>query len=124
MPATKILVIDDDPDIQAILRVALEREGYQVAAAMDAMQGPMSARKENPQLIILDIMMPAGGGAAVFQRLKQNSFTMNIPVLIYSAVSPEQIRQALPLAGSTTVLTKPQEMDNLLAEVKKLLPSS
>jgi two-component system alkaline phosphatase synthesis response regulator PhoP len=118
----KILIIDDDPDVQAILRTMLERDGYQVVAALDAMQGPMVTRKESPDLIILDIMMPAGGGAAVFQRLRQNTLTSHIPILIYSAVPSEQIRHVLPQAAAAPVLTKPVDLERLTAEVKKLLP--
>ena len=118
----KILVIDDDPDVQAILRTMLERSGYQVVAALDAMQGPMMTRRESPDLIILDIMMPAGGGAAVFQRLRQNTLTSHIPILIYSAVPSDQIRHVLPQADGVPVLTKPADLDLLTTEVKKLLP--
>jgi DNA-binding response OmpR family regulator len=122
MPAKKILVVDDDPDVQSILRTLLEKEGYHVVSALDAMQGPMLARKESPNLIILDIMMPAGGGASVFQRLRQNTLTMSIPIIIHSAVQDDQIRRTLPSVGSTPILTKPVPMETLLAEVRKLLP--
>jgi CheY-like chemotaxis protein len=122
MAPKKILVIDDDHDVQSILRTLLEKEGYQVASALDAMQGPMLARKESPNLIILDIMMPAGGGASVFQRLRQNTLTTNIPIIIHSAVPADQIRQTLPAAAGTPVLTKPVPTETLLTEIRKLLP--
>ena len=122
MAPKKILVIDDDHDVQSILRTLLEKEGYQVASALDAMQGPMLARKESPNLIILDIMMPAGGGASVFQRLRQNTLTTNIPIIIHSAVPADQVRQTLPAAADVPVLTKPVPAETLLAEIRKLLP--
>ena len=118
----KILIIDDDPDVQSILRATLEKEGFRVASALDAMQGPMLARKEAPDLIILDIMMPAGGGTSVYQRVRQNTLTKAIPILIHSAVPADQIRKNLPEAAASPVLTKPQDLTTLLGEIKKLLP--
>jgi len=59
---SKILIIDDDPDIVKLLRFKLSQEGYKVIAAVDAYNGIQSARREKPDLIILDIMLPAGGG--------------------------------------------------------------
>jgi DNA-binding response OmpR family regulator len=118
----KILIVDDDPDIQAILRTALEKEGYRVASALDAMQGPMLARKEAPNLIILDIMMPAGGGGSVYQRLRQNTNTMSTPIIIYSAVPQDQIRNLLPPGVTVPILTKPQDLQTILGEIRKLLP--
>jgi DNA-binding response OmpR family regulator len=117
----KILIVDDDPDIQSILKTVLEREGYAVVSALDAMQGPMLARRESPNLIILDIMMPAGGGISVFQRLRQNTLTTAIPIIIYSAVPQEQIQRNIGNA-TTPILTKPADAAKILAEIKKLLP--
>ena len=69
MPSTKkVLVIDDDPDIQAILRTTLERAGYEVASAMDALQGTTLARKEAPALIIRPNMI----SAATKKRVRHN----------------------------------------------------
>ena len=111
---------DQEPARGAILRATLGKAGYQVVTALDAMQGPMQARKEKPDLVILDIMMPAGGGFSVFERLRQNNLTMTIPILIYSAVPPDQLRLKLP--EGTPILTKPQDLEKILGEIKKLLP--
>jgi DNA-binding response OmpR family regulator len=119
MAGAKILIIDDDPDIQAILRACLSKAGYQVSSAMDAMQGTMMARKDPPALVFLDVMMPAGGGMSVFDRLRQNSNTLSVPIIIYSAVPIEQLRQKVP--PDVPILTKPQNLENILAEVKKVI---
>jgi DNA-binding response OmpR family regulator len=119
--AKKVLVVDDDSDIQAILRASLEKHGYEVASALDAMQGPMIAQRIKPDLVILDIMMPAGGGLSVLSRLRQNMNTMSVPILVYSAVPPEQIRETRPDTANLQVFTKPQDMTALLDEVRKKL---
>ena len=117
----KILVIDDDRDVQTILRTAFERAGYTVFSALDAMQGPMQAQKVNPDLIVLDVMMPAGGGKAVYARLKQAVKTASIPVLIYSAMPRDQILKEMPVGDSPFVLSKPAALDRILALVAKAL---
>ena len=117
----KILVIDDDRDVQTILRTAFERAGYTVFSALDAMQGPMQARQMNPDLIVLDVMMPAGGGKAVYARLKQAAKTASIPVLIYSAMPRDQVLKEIPVGDSPLVLSKPAPLDKMLALIAKVL---
>ncbi len=117
----KILLIEDDPTIQAIVKRILTKEGFEVAIACDAMQGPMMARKNPPHLIILDLMMPAGGGASVLTCLRQMANLRSIPVLIYSARPREEIILEIPEDGFTKVLRKPASPAELLAAVKSLL---
>lgn len=117
----KILVIDDDRDVQMILRTALEKAGYQVTSALDGMQGPMIARQTNPDLIILDVMMPAGGGKAVYERLKQSAKTAAIPILIYSAMPRDQVLKEIPVPDGPLIVAKPTPLDRLLALVQKTL---
>jgi DNA-binding response OmpR family regulator len=120
----KILIVDDDPNVQVILKVTLEKAGYQTASAMDAMQGPMLARTFKPDLVILDIMMPAGGGVSVYRRLKQNTITMTIPVLIHSSVLPEVLRDSLPEIDDIPSIQKPADLTQLLALVAEIVPAS
>ena len=118
----KILIVDDDPNVQVILKVTLEKAGYQTASAMDAMQGPMLARTFKPDLVILDIMMPAGGGVSVYRRLKQNTITMT--VLIHSSVLPEVLRDSLPEIDDIPSIQKPADLTQLLALVAEIVPAS
>jgi DNA-binding response OmpR family regulator len=125
MPEKKmVLIIDDDPNVHMILKMTLERAGYDSASAMDAMQGPMLARNLKPDLIILDIMMPAGGGVSVYRRLKQNTITMNIPVIIYSSVLPEALRESLPEIDEIPSLQKPADLTQFLEFVSQFAPLS
>ena len=117
----KILVIDDDRDIQIILCKALERGGYEVISARDAMQGPMLARQQLPDLIILDVMMPAGGGKAVYARLKQSRHTTHIPILIYSAMPRNQVLTEMSVPDGPLIVTKPATIERILALVGNTL---
>jgi CheY-like chemotaxis protein len=118
----KVLIIDDDANVHVILKLTLEKAGYQTASAMDAMQGPMMAKNLKPDLIVLDILMPGGGGVAVYRRLKQNTFTMNIPVILHSSTPQEAVRDALPEIEELPYLQKPADLTQLLALAAQFAP--
>ena len=120
----KILVIDADKNVQTPLRICLETGGYQVYSALDAAQGFGMVRNLKPDLIVLDIKMPAGGGQSVFDRVKMSNMTMHIPILIYTSTSRDEIEQKIPAIGATPVLPKDASPADILAEVKKLLSDS
>lgn len=98
----KILVIDDEPSIVAYLMAVLEDEGYETCSATDAEQGLALARREAPDLITLDIMMPRRSGIALYQDLKLDSVLQYIPVIFVSAFSrtndfrPASFRKMVP----------------------------
>ena len=119
----KILIVDDDPNVHVILKVTLEKAGYRTASALDAMQGPMMARNFKPDLLILDIMMPAGGGVSVYNRLKQNAQTMTIPVIIHSSVLPEVLRDSLPEIDDIPFIQKPADLTQLLTLIAEFVPA-
>jgi CheY-like chemotaxis protein len=89
---------------------------------MDAMQGPMMARNFKPDLIILDIMMPAGGGVMVYRRLKQNTQTMSIPVIVHSSTLQEAIRDSMPEIDEIPMVQKPADLTQLLALIAQFVP--
>jgi len=117
----KILVVEDEPNIQLLLRTNLEKAGYQVFSAIDALQGLTLARQVVPNLIILDLMMPAGGGESVFERVKMISMTMHIPIIIYSASPRAEIEHKIPDLQDTEIISKPASPSEVVAAVKKLL---
>lgn len=123
MAGKKILVIDDDKNIHAALRAILAVGGHQVISALDAMQGVMMARQMRPDLIVLDINMPAGGGLSVFERLHALSGTFQIPILIYTAVPLDKIRAKIPEAPDVFLLAKPASPEHILTAVARFLPS-
>jgi two-component system chemotaxis response regulator CheY len=119
--AKKVLVVDDDRLIQSFLKVLFEKAGYQVTPAVDAMQGLMVARKVSPDLIVLDIAMPGGGGYHVFERLRKIAGTIETPVLIHSAIAKQEVEKRIPEGPRVVFLSKPCLPDDILAAAGKLL---
>ncbi len=121
MAGKSILIIDDERDIHRALKAVLESAGYTVASALDTMQALMIARQVKPDLVILDIQMPGGGGLKVYERMRINSNFVMTPILIYSAVPLADIERQIPQHPNTSLLAKPAHPPVILAAVQKLL---
>lgn len=121
MPGKKILLVEDDRTVQLLLKTVLEKAGYQVFPALDAMQGIMLARQQQPDLIVLDMMMPAGGGASVLDRVRTLTQTMSTPVLVYSAMAEDELAKKVQAGPLTKVLRKPAPPAEVLAAVQALI---
>ncbi len=117
----RILVVDDDPIIVRLLHPHLKRAGYEVLAASDALQGIQSAIRECPDLILLDLQMPAGGGAGVFEALQKNVRTSLIPIIFVTAVTDGEVREACLASGAADFITKPVDPSDLLRRVRRAL---
>jgi len=87
MVKKKILVVDDEEDVARALKIRLKANGYHVVLASDSVQAFSMANKEKPNLIILDIMIPGGGGFVVAERLKQSTATHDIPIIFLTGIS-------------------------------------
>jgi len=124
MTKKKILVVDDEKDFVAMLKLRLEANGYEVIPAFDGIQGVMSAKRKKPDLILLDVMMPAGGGYLVCERLKMSSETWSIPIIFLTAKSQPEDEAKAYSVGAKYYLTKPYEPKVLLAMVKRALEPS
>jgi two-component system, OmpR family, alkaline phosphatase synthesis response regulator PhoP len=116
-----ILIIDDERDIHRALKAVLEAAGYTVSSALDSMQALMTARQVRPDLVILDIQMPGGGGFKVYERMRMNNNFVMTPILIYSAVPLDEIKRQIPDHANTVLLPKPAQPSEILAAVQKLL---
>ena len=124
MVKKKILVIDDMPNIVTMVKARLEASGYEVITALDGQQGLTYANAEKPDLIILDIVMPAGGGYSVYTRLRMSPKTRSVPVIFFTAKDkPEDVDRAYKL-GAEYFVKKPYKPEMLLGTVKKVLESS
>ena len=119
-PRKKVLVIDDDKTVHSILKLALEKAGYQVFGALDAMQGMMMAKQLRPELIVLDMMMPAGGGFAVFERLQMMSGTFQVPFLIYSSMPGSEIMKKIQEGPTVKILSKTARTEEVVAAANEL----
>jgi CheY-like chemotaxis protein len=111
-----VLVVDDDPDIVDFLHVALEGLGYRVLSALDGCALSL-ARKDPPDLILLDLLMPGMDGVEVSQRLRAHPTTANIPIVIMSA--HERLLSSAPSIAADDRLPKPFELDDLYNTVAR-----
>src|SRR5262245_10428163 len=121
MPAKRVLVIDDERPIQALLKAVFEKEGYRVTSAVDALQGPLMAKQLQPDLVVLDIGLPGGGGFKVFERLRMMKETTGIPVLIYSGTARDKVLEQIGEGPDVAILAKPAQPEELLTAAKRLL---
>lgn len=117
----RILVIDDDAAIAELVSVNLEMAGYDVNQAGDGIKGQALAVQLLPDLIMLDLMLPKVDGLTVCQRLRRDRRTADIPVLMLTALSQTQDKVDGFNAGADDYLTKPFELDEMLARVRALL---
>ena len=120
-PLQKVLVIDDEENIIEFVKLGLRYEGFQVESAPDGEQGITMAQRINPELIILDVMMPGIDGIEVCQRLRTNPTTRDIPILMLNAKDAVQDRIGGLDAGADDYLTKPFDFDELLARMRAIL---
>jgi DNA-binding response OmpR family regulator len=120
----KILIVDDERDIVKAVMIRLQGAGYEVVTAFDGAQGVFMAHKEKPDLIILDIRMPAGNGFSVAQRLKRSMHTFTIPVIFLTG-SPEKNAEKKAMAlGARFYIKKPYDPEELLDAIKRALEES
>ncbi|MGE0454932.1 MAG: response regulator [Vicinamibacteria bacterium] len=113
--------MDDVREIHILLRGVLETAGHKVFSALDTLQATKMARELLPDLVILDIAMPGGGGYVAFERLRTLQGTARIPVLIYSAKPREEVTQKIPEASDVRFLSKPCGPQELTDAVERLL---
>lgn len=118
---SKILVVDDDEAINELIKINLELFGYDVICAYDGIQGYTLAKQELPDLIILDVMMPDVDGYTVAKRVRENTFTKAIPILMLTALNMIEDKVKGFDIGVDDYLVKPFEMEELKVRVRALL---
>jgi diguanylate cyclase (GGDEF)-like protein len=117
-----VLVVDDDPDKSSLLEVALGMEGYDVRTATNGLEALAVVESYQPDLIITDVMMPEMNGYELARRIRENSQTRFIPVILQSAarIEPEDFRLGAEV-GALGFITDPTDIDLLLARTRTLL---
>ena len=116
--AAKVLVVEDDKNLLEAIRYNLSRESYQVVAALDGAEALEIARRETPELIILDLMLPRLSGLEVCRILRNE---MTVPILMLTAKAEEVDRVVGLEIGADDYMTKPFSMRELLARVRAML---
>jgi DNA-binding response OmpR family regulator len=116
----RVLLVDDDPEIIEAIRYALESRGYQIFIARDGNQGLAMAEREDPDLVILDMMMPKRSGFLVLEKLRR---TREIPVRVIMITANEGARHKAyaEMLGVDDYIRKPFAMDKLVDAVERLL---
>ena len=121
MAKPKILVVEDEPDILEVMQYNLEREGYKVVACRNGEQGLSRIRTDNPDLVILDLMLPGMDGVEVCRQVKSDPVTRSIPIIMVTAKAAESdIVLGLGI-GADDYLGKPFSPRELIARVKVVL---
>src|ERR1700738_2734150 len=117
----KILIVDDAPDIRKGMNVRLKANHYYTFFAADAFSSMVEARKHEPDLIILDLGLPAGDGFIVMERLKKIPALAVIPIIVISARDVRANQERALKAGAQAFLQKPVDDAELLAVIRQAL---
>ena len=121
MAKSKILIIEDEPDILEVIQYNVEREGHKVIACRDGEQGLSRIRTEDPDLVILDLMLPGMDGTELCQQVKSDPVTRGIPIIMVTAKGEESdVVLGLGL-GADDYITKPFSPRELMARVNVTL---
>lgn len=119
----RILVVEDEKDMAALVRFRLEANGYEVSVAHDGQEALTKARHDRPDLIVLDLMLPKMSGYEVCAMLKQDSNYKSIPIVVFTARAQDADKKLAFSMGADEYLTKPFEPEILLEKIKKILGS-
>ena len=119
----KILAVDDESNIVRLVQVNLERAGYTVVTANDGKEALQKVQDENPDLVVLDVMMPYMDGFEVLQTLRRNPATRDIPVIMLTAKAQDADVFKGWQSGVDCYLTKPFNPMELLSFVKRIFDS-
>lgn len=123
-PRERILVVDDEPDIVALVVYHLAKEGYRVSSASSGSEALATARRERPALIVLDLMLPGLSGFEVLEQLRADEATASIAVLMLTARKEEPDRIKGLSLGADDYLTKPFSPQELVLRVRAILRRS
>ena len=121
MATQKILIVDDDPDLRQALRLRLRANRYDTVSAVDGYSAIAQAYKERPNLIILDLGLPAGDGFTVLNRLQDDDKLSQIPVVVLTARDPQTSEQRSHQAVAVAFFQKPADNAELLSVIRTVL---
>ena len=128
--AKKVLVVDDDPDVRLFSVTVLEENGYTPLEAANGDEGLKVIKKQKPELVILDVLMPRQSGIRLYRELKTDKALKDLPIIILSGIAKKTFlrsQKALTEFGGKEIpepkvyLEKPVEPDVLADEIKKIL---
>lgn len=117
----KILVVDDDPNIAALVAFKLEKAGYQVVKVGDGEEALRALEANEPDLVVMDVMMPKLDGCSATRRMRRMPQGRDVPIILLSAKGQDSDRDAGLAAGATDYMTKPFTPAELVERVRQYL---
>lgn len=117
----KILIIDDEQDFVDTTSFSLENSGFTVLASLDGLSGIEKAKKQKPDIILLDLMMPDIDGYEIAKRLKEDKLTANIPIIVLTAVMSADLEQKIQQSKASDYMFKPCDLDILTQKIEKIV---
>ncbi len=123
MSEGKILVVDDSEIELGVLRIVLEAAGFEVQSLESVFKLSTAIRRDRPDVILLDVMMPALGGDRAAAILKQHGYSRDIPVILHSSKSAAELESLATRVGAQGFVSKTGDFDRLLAEIRRVLPT-
>ncbi|MBU0529023.1 response regulator [bacterium] len=117
----KILVVDDEPSIVRLLSLRLKANNFDVVSAYDGYQCVETAKLESPDMILLDIKMPLGGGIKAYEILKGMPKTSKIPVIFITAFPSAEVKKQVMEMGAEDFISKPFNSDVLIEKINTIL---
>ena len=126
----KVLVIDDDPDVRLFTQAVLEENGYTPILAKNGEEGEAAVKKNKPDLIVLDVLMPKESGIRLYRNVKTDRNLKNIPIVILSGIAEKSFLRSQkvlaefgenPVPGPEAYLEKPVDGEVLADTIKKIL---
>ena len=118
----RVLVIDDEPTIRNVLRTSLEADGFEVVMADDGLRGIGVARRQRPDAIVLDLMMPVMDGHTVLDVLRADEKTRYLPVIVLSALTQQAVRDRCRAQGVAAFIPKPFDPSDVSSALRDALP--
>jgi putative two-component system response regulator len=118
MPGKKVMLVDDDKDLLMGMNLSLRKQGYTVIVAQDTLSATSIAKKEKPDLIVLDIGLPGGDGFVLMKRLRSLYDVATIPIIVVSARPVVPNREQALKEGALAFFQKPVNRDEFMAAVR------
>jgi two-component system KDP operon response regulator KdpE len=117
----KILIVEDDTDIARLIGLKLKQQGLDSVFAADAVTAVTIARKQDPDLVVIDIGLPGGGGLLIMERMRAIAHLAMKPVIVISAREPVEGERQAREAGATAFFPKPLDLDGLVGAIRAQL---
>jgi len=117
----KVLIVEDDLDFLQILERRLQEHGFEVMEALDTFQATQIAHDKKPDIIILDLRLPGGGGVAALKNLRLSAHTKDIPVIVSTAMRDNVLKDAVSQKTIAAYFEKPYEIEDLIVKIKEIL---